>query len=166
MKKKTTTPAKSAKRFPRRPVMIVTAIAIVAIAAITVVSRQSASGKQTDGLGKVTTAMATAENARYTKVKVAAQDLPVDSQGKIRPLTSEEARQLADGLKKMLNKSTEGLVEEHNADGSVSLDLKDRFQNVTIARVNADGSVATTCVDNPKAAAKFYGIDPKLLENR
>lgn len=166
MKKKTTTSAKSVKRFPRRPVMIVTAIAIVAIAAITVVSRQSASGKQTDGLRKVTTAMATGESARYTKVKVAAQDLPVDSQGKIRPLTSEEAKQLADGLKKMLNKSTEGLVEEHNADGSVSMDLQDRFQNVTIARVNADGSVSTTCVDNPKAAAKFYGIDPRLLENR
>lgn len=166
MKKKTTTSAKSVKRFPRGPVMIVTAIAIVAIAAITVLSRQSASSKQTDGPRKVTTAMATGENARYTKVKVAAQDLPVDSQGKIRPLTSEEARQLADGLKKMLNKSTEGLVEEHNADGSVSMDLQDRFQNVTIARVNADGSVSTSCVDSPKAAAKFYGIDPRLLENR
>src|SRR6185503_2339700 len=109
MKKKKTKPAKaakSAKRFPRRPVMIVTAIAVVAIAAITVLSRQSASGK-------VTNAMTTADNVRYAKAKLAGQDLPVDAQGKIRPLTSDEARQMAEGLKGMLNKSTEGLVEEH-----------------------------------------------------
>jgi len=165
MKKKKTKPAKaakSAKRFPRRPVMpvmIVTAIAVVTIAAITVLSRQSASGK-------VTNAMTTADNVRYAKAKLAGQDLPVDAQGKIRPLTSDEARQMAEGLKGMLNKSTEGLVEEHNADGSVSLDLQGRFQNVIVARENQDGTLSQSCVDNPKAAGKFFGIDPKLLENR
>jgi len=73
---------------------------------------------------------------------------------------------MAEGLKGMLNKSTEGLVEEHNADGSVSLDLQGRFQNVIVARENQDGTLSQSCVDNPKAAGKFFGIDPKLLENR
>jgi hypothetical protein len=164
MKKKKTKPVKAAGRMPRRPLMIITAIAVVAIAAITVVSRQSAS--QAEGPGKVRNAMATAENAKYAKVKLAGQDLQVDSQGKIRPLTTEEAKQLADGLKTMLNKSTDGLVEEYNADGSVSVDLQGRFQNVVVARENQDGTVSTSCVDNPKAAGKFFGIDPKLLENR
>jgi hypothetical protein len=159
MKKKKTNPAKSARRFPRPPV-IITAIVVIAIAAITVVSRQSASG----GSQKATTPANTA-NKKYTTMKVAGQDVQVDSQtGQMKPLTPEEAKKLAEGLKGMLNKSTEGLTEEHNADGSVSMDLQGRFQNVTVARVNKDGTVTQSCVDNPKAAAAFFGIDPKLLE--
>ena len=52
---------------------------------------------------------------------------------------------------------------EH-ADGSVSINLEDRFQNVTVARVNKDGSLSQSCVDNPKAAGAFFGIDPKLID--
>ena len=107
--------------------------------------------------------MANADN-KHATVKVAGQDMPVDSQGQIRPLTPDEAKKMAEGLKGMLNKSTEGLVEEHNPDGSVSVDLQGRFQNVTVARVNQDGTVTQSCVDNPRAAAAFFGIDPKLLE--
>ena len=162
MKKKKTKPARSAKRFPRPAVMIVTAIAVVAIAAITVVSRQSDNSKQTNLPQPV---MANAPEKKFTTVKAASQDVPVDSQnGQIKPLTPEEAKRLAASLKGMLNKSTEGLVEEHNHDGSVSLDLKDRFQHVVVARVNKDGTVSKSCVDNPRAAANFFGIDPKLLE--
>lgn len=159
MNKKKTKLAKSAKRFPRLPVMIITGIAVLIIAAITVVSRQSANGPQ-----KLTTAMAHSEDNKYTKVRVAGQELQVDSQGKIKPLTPEEARKIADSLKGMLNKSADGLVAEHQADGSTSVDLQGRFQNVTVARVNEDGSVTQACVDSPRAAAAFFGIDPKLLQ--
>jgi len=158
MKKKKTNLAASARRFPRS-LLIVTAIAVVALAAMTVVSRQSAGG---NGPGKVTTAMANANNKNAT-VKVASQDMPVDSQGQIRPLTPDEAKKLAEGLNPMLNKSSEGLVEQHNADGSVEMDLQGRFQSVTVARVNKDGSVTQSCVDNPRAAGAFFGIDPKSI---
>lgn len=161
MKRKKAKSAKSAKRFPRALVTIITAIALLAVAAITVVSRQSTSGTEISGAQTVTTAA----DKRYTTVKVAGQDVQVDSEtGQMKPLTPEEAKKLADGLKGMLNKSTEGLVEEHNHDGSVSVDLQGRFQNVTVARVNKDGTVTQSCVDNPRAAAAFFGIDPKLLE--
>ena len=159
MKKKKANLAKSAKRFPRSPVLIITAIAVLTIAAITVVSRQSAA----KGPQKETTAMANADK-KFAPVKVAGQAVPVNSQGQIRPLTPEEAKQLADGLKDRLNKSSEGLVEEQHADGSVTVDLQGRFQSVTVARENQDGTVSTSCVDNPRAAAAFFGIDPKLLE--
>lgn len=163
MKKKKTKSAKIVNRFPRPPV--IAAIAVVAITAIIVVSRQSATGKQNDGPPKAATAVASAVGSKYMTVKVAGQDVQVDSQtGQIRPLTQEEAKKLADGLKGMLNKSTEGLVEEHNADGSVSMDLQGRFQNVVVARENKDGTVSTACIDNPGAAANFFGIDRKLLE--
>ena len=83
----------------------------------------------------------------------------------IQPLTPQEAEKLAAGLKPMLNQSTEGLVQVQHPDGSVSMDLDDRFQNVTVARVNKDGTVSQSCVDNPGAAGAFFGIDPKLIEN-
>jgi len=163
MKKKKTKLAKSAKRFPRLPVMIIAGIAVLTIAAITVVSRQSANGKETHG--KVTNTTADAATRNFTTVKVADQAAQVDGKGQIRPLTPEEAKKLADSLKGMLNKSSEGLVAEHNADGSVSMDLQDRFQSVTVARENADGTVTTACVDNPRAAGAFLGIDPKMLQH-
>jgi len=139
--------------------LIVAAIAILALAAMTVVSRQSGGS---NGPGKVTTAMANSDNKTAT-LKVVSQAMPVDSQGQIRPLTPDEAKKLAEGLKPMLNKSSEGLAEEHNADGSVEMDLQDRFQSVTVARVNKDGSVSQSCVDNPGAAGAFFGIDPKSI---
>jgi hypothetical protein len=165
MKQNKTKPAMSVRRFPRPPV-IITAIVVIAVAAITVVSRQPANGGETSQPQKATTtAPASAADKKYTTMKVAGQDVQVDSQtGQIKPLTPEQARKLAEGLKGMLNKSTEGLVEEHNHDGSVSVDLQGRFQNVTVARVNKDGTVTQSCVDNRRAAAAFFGIDPKLLE--
>ncbi|HEX7332382.1 MAG TPA: hypothetical protein VF290_12840 [Pyrinomonadaceae bacterium] len=154
---------KKTRKLLRPPVMIVTAIAVVSIAAITVASRQSASGTQVNAPQQVTTATA----RKYTTVKVAGQEVQIDSQtGQMKPLSPEDAKKLADGVKAMLNKnkSSEGLVEDHHHDGSVSVDLQGRFQNVTVARANKDGTVTTSCVDNPRAAAAFFGIDPKLLE--
>ena len=103
----------------------------------------------------------------YVTVKFAGQDVQVNSQtGQIKPLTPEEARTLAAGLKQMVNKSTEGLVQTHHGDGSVSVDMGERFRNVTVARVNKNGSVAQSCIDNPRAAGAFFGFDPKLIEGQ
>lgn len=81
------------------------------------------------------------------RVRVNAQTL---QQG---PLTQEQSRQLADALKD--NKSAEGLVEVRHGDGSVSMDLQGRFENVTLARKNDDGTITTACVDTPEAAEAF-----------
>jgi hypothetical protein len=160
MKNKKTKPAGAVKRFSRRPLMIVTAIALVAIAAITVVSRQSV--KQTNEVQAVSAATA---NVPAKHVQVASQDVPVNPQtAQIRPLTQEEAERLAREIKGMLSKSTDGLPQVKHEDGSTSMDLQGRFQNVTLARVNADGTVTHSCVDSPKAAAKFLGVDPRLVE--
>ncbi|HUS10657.1 MAG TPA: hypothetical protein VMZ30_09345 [Pyrinomonadaceae bacterium] len=83
--------------------------------------------------------------------------------GQIRPLTQEEAQKLAEGIKKLVNQSTDGLESVRHADGSVELALDGRFQNIAIARRNADGTLSESCVDNPKAAADFFGIDPQLV---
>jgi len=152
----TTTP-----RFGRlRLVIIVGIVLVFAVSAITVISRQRTGNKQP----AVAVAQSRTSPGNFVTVKVAGRDIQVDPQtGQIKPLTPEEAQRLAEGLKGMLNRSTEGLTPEQQADGSISMDLKGRFQNVTVARVNEDGSVTQSCVDNREAAANFFGIDPQLL---
>jgi len=94
----------------------------------------------------------------------AGAQLPLDSQtGQVRPLTQEEAQRLAEGIKQVLNQSTDGLQSVHHADGSVSVNLQGHFQNVAVMKRNDDGSLTESCVDNPKAAAVFFEIDPQLV---
>jgi hypothetical protein len=78
-------------------------------------------------------------------------------------LTPEEARTMANGLRPLVNDSTDGLVQVRHASGAVSLDLEGRFQDVILARKDANGKVTNGCVNNPEAAAAFLQIDPRLL---
>lgn len=90
----------------------------------------------------------------YVTVEVGGKKLKVNAQTLQQgPLTQDQSRQIADALEG--NKSTDGLVEVQGADGTVSVDLQDRFQNVMVARKNDDGSVSESCVDNPEAARAF-----------
>jgi hypothetical protein len=144
---------------------ILVALGVLVAGAATFVSRQSAAvkgSKQQETISVVSRK----PNKTYVTVKVAGQDVQIDPQtGDIQPLTPQEAEKLAAGLKPMLNRSTEGLTPMQHADGSKTVDLQGRFRNVTVARVNKDGSVTQSCVDNPRAAGAFFGIDPKLIES-
>lgn len=149
-----TKPAKKLRSL--RLVAILAAIAVIAIAAVTVVSRQKAKAEESHQHAPLA-----ASNAKnFATLKVGGQDITVDGRtGEIKPLTQEEAQAMVAGISKMVNQSTEGLAQVQNADGSVSLDLEDRFQNVTIARQNQDGTLSTACVDNTKSAARFFAVD-------
>ena len=91
---------------------------------------------------------------RFVTVEVGGKRLRVNAdtmqQG---PLSQEQAESIAEALKD--NKSTEGLVEVRHEDGSVEVNLGDRFQNVMLAKKNEDGSVSTACVDTAEAARAF-----------
>lgn len=165
MSKHRTRTVKSASRFPRLPLITVASLVILTIGAVTVLSRQSVKPiKANDQERRSSVADKSAKS--YVTVNVAGQDVQVDSQtGQIKPLSPQEADRLAQGLKQMIHPSAEGLVEVQHADGSASMDLEERFQNVTVARINEDGSISTSCVNNPRAAGKFLGIDPKLIKN-
>lgn len=144
---------------------VVVATILLAIAAITVISRQTAGVKASSGAERRSPVVNNADK-KFIKMNVAGQEVEVDSQtGRIKELTPEEAQKMAKGLKQLVNKSAEDLDEVHHPDGSVSLNLEGRFQNVTVAKVDEDGNLVTSCVDNPKAAGAFFGIDPKLIEN-
>jgi hypothetical protein len=107
-----------------------------------------------------------ASNTHRNYVTANAQGMVVvlDRQtGTTRALTAEEAQNLADGIKQLLDQSSDGLVQVQRADGSVSMDLQGRFQNVMLARKEDDGSISQACVDNAEDAAAFFEIDPNLL---
>jgi len=149
----------------RRRLLFVTAVAVVVVAtAITVISRQK--GRTTQAVVPEPAKAGAAPARTYVTRRVGNQDVQIDTQsGEVRPLTAQEAQKLANGLAPMLDDSADGLVPVKHADGSVSLDLQGRFQNVTVARFTAEGTLEQSCVDNPRAAAKFFRIDPKLIEN-
>jgi hypothetical protein len=146
---------------------VVAAAVILAIAAVTVVSRQYAGVQEpTEQERKAEMARKISEKKLVT-VEVGGQQVQVDSRtGQIEKLTPEEAQKMAAGLKQLINKSTDDREQVHHADGSVSVDLEDRFQNVTVAREDKDGNLVQSCVDNPKAAGAFFGIEPKQIENK
>ncbi len=152
---------------------VIVAAAILCIGAVTVVSRQTVKVKAASNAANNQNRRAQVANSadktnkNFVTVKVAGQDVQVDSQtGRMKELTPEEAQKMAAGLKQMVNRSTDGLVQVQHPDGSVSMDLEGRFQDVTVARVNKDGTVSQSCVNNPAAAGAFFGIDPKLIENQ
>lgn len=156
------------KRLRLSLTTVIVATAIIAIGAVTVVSRQAAKVKANDQeMRSLVANKADKTDGNFVTVKVAGQDVQVDPQtGRMQELTPEETQKMAAGLKQMVNQSTDGLVQVQHPDGSVSMDLEGRFQNVTVARVNKDGSVSQSCVNNPEAAGAFFGIDPKLIENQ
>ena len=150
-----------------RRLMFVAAVAVVlAATAITVISRQKGRNTTTEPAIREAGKTAVAPSRTYVTRRVGNQDIQIDTQsGEVRPLTAQEATKLANGLAPMLDDSADGVVPVKHADGSVSMDLQGRFQNVTVARITPEGTVEQSCVDNPRAAAKFFRIDPKLIEN-
>ena len=153
---------KTSKRNHVSLLIVAGVIAVVALGAVTVISRQKGHARVSNSPAE--SAATSKQQPNFITVKVGSRDVQVDPQtGQIKPLSPQEAQQLAEQLKGMFNKSTDDLEVVREADGSLSMDLQGRFQNVTVARTNADGSVTQSCVDNPEAAAQFFRIDPKLL---
>ena len=148
----------------RRLLFFVAVTVVVAATAITVISRQKVKTTQAPNREAGKTSASTTRT--FVTRRVGNQDILINPQtGEIKPLTPAEAQKLANGLAPMLDDSTDGLTQVQHSDGSVSMDLEGRFQSVTVARTKADGTIEQSCVDNPRAAAKFFRIDPKLIEN-
>ena len=130
-------------------------VAGVATAVATYASRNAAPR------GAARAAAATAQPADpFVTVEVGGKRVRVNAQTLQQgPLTQEQAQQLAEQLEG--NQETDGLVQEKRDDGTVSVDLQGRFQNVTLAKRNDDGSVSAACVDTPEAAGAFLNSREK-----
>ena len=143
-----------AKKFGRVHVFgIIAAIAVLVVGAVTVLSRQPVRVKEPT---KQETASVIPDQPKknYVTVEVGGKKLQLDAQTLQQgPLTQDQAQQISDALKD--NKSTDGLVQVQHPDGSVSVDLQGRFQNVVLAKRSDDGSISQACVDNSEAAYAF-----------
>jgi translation initiation factor 1 (eIF-1/SUI1) len=122
----------------------------VATAVVTYASRNAAPSKTERSAAPA----AVQSTDPYVTVEVGGRKMRVNAQTLQQgPLTQAESQKLADQLEG--NKATDGLVEEKHADGTVTVDLQGRFQNVVLAKRNDDGSVSAACVDTPEAAGSF-----------
>jgi hypothetical protein len=149
---------KSSRRI-RRLVLVTILVAVFALGATAAVSLRAGREQQST----LPAAAQTKDAGRNLNYRAGAP-IPLDPQtGQIRPLTQEEAQKLAAGIKELVNQSTDGLQQVRHADGSVSMDLQGRFQNIAVAKRADDGSLVQSCIDNPGAAAEFFGIDPQLV---
>ena len=137
---------------------IVVAMIVLAIGTVTVASRQRLS----NGIDKTTSAAA----GSGANLRVSPQGSALNTQIVQDDRTPAEAARLAAGLSQVIDQSTEGLVEIQHADGSVSMNLEDHFQNVTVARIDQRGNLAQSCVDNPQAAGAFFRLNPELIETQ
>jgi hypothetical protein len=125
----------------------------VATAAVTYASR-GASPRRVAPAAIATTTTTVRPADPYVTVEVGGRQVRVNAQILQQgPLTQEQSQEIADQLEG--NKATEGLVEEKHEDGTVTVDLQGRFQNVTLAKRNEDGTVTAACVDTPEAAGAF-----------
>lgn len=147
-------------RSRRFQILGIVAFVVVFAVAATAISMQASKG-ETPSVPQANSQNNSSRNALPLR---STQDGHSLTQSQIRPLTQQEAEQMAAGLKELVNQSTEGLKQVHHADGSVSMDLQGRFQSVTLAKKGDDGNVAQSCVDNPQAAAAFLGIDRELID--
>jgi hypothetical protein len=141
--------AKRARAF--RVGMLACALLLAGVAAYA--AKYNSRTSEPERAAVVQAAPAKAEG-NFVTVEVGGKKLRVNAQTLQQgPLTQEQSQQIADALEG--NKSTAGLVEVQHADGTVSMDLQGRFQNVTVAKKNDDGSVSAACVDTPEAARSF-----------
>jgi hypothetical protein len=112
------------------------------------------------GTGKLAVAQKSASSKTaadgYTYVPFAGQSVAIDHQtGKLRPPTPDEARQLGAALKNFLNRSDQGLTITTHPNGVQSVDLQGRFQSVSLAKINRDGSASEKCVTSMSEAQAF-----------
>ena len=63
---------------------------------------------------------------------------------------------LSPGEQRMLSRSTQGLTSRVLPNGTVALDLKGGFMNLSIATRNADGKMSMNCVDHPDQAEQHF----------
>lgn len=154
-----------ATRVSRRSLIgIAVAATILVIGVVTALSMRSGQTQKAKVVEEGKPQLAKQSSRNYVTSNAAGQTVVVDMQtGQVRKLTPEEAGRLAEGLKQLVNQSSEGLVQVKQADGSVSMDLQGRFQNVMLAKKEDDGTISTACVDNVDSAAAFFEIDPELV---
>jgi hypothetical protein len=87
------------------------------------------------------------------KDQAAGQQAAVDAKtGKLRQPTPDEEKELNEAMKKLFDRQPEGLKTTYFADGTVMVALPEAFMEVSVIKINPDGSQSVECVTGMKAA--------------
>ena len=160
--------SKSSRRYSWQLLIGVAAATLLLVGVVSAVSMQGeptilkaqVQGRKSD----VSNQSGKGNSRNYVTTNAAGQPVVQDRQtGAVRPLTRQEAETLAQGIRELVKPTDEGLVQVRHANGMVSMDLQGHYQNVSVARIEADGSVSQSCVNDLESAASFFDIDPALL---
>jgi len=92
-------------------------------------------------------------------VSAVAQTAAAEREGKanvsVRPPTPQELKALSDAMAASTSEEDKDLVVVQHKNGMQSVDLKGRFQSLTVAKRNSDGSVAVKCIDSADQGTHF-----------
>ena len=75
------------------------------------------------------------------------------------PTQDKKDRELARTIRELTNRTDDGLSETILPDGSVSVDLEGRFQNVMLSKLDRNGEPIAACVTSLDEANHFFGKD-------
>jgi hypothetical protein len=75
-----------------------------------------------------------------------------DKTRKLEPTDQDEANALNEALKNLFERRTEDLKTTYMADGTVMVELGEEFMEVSVIKINPDGSKSVECVTGMKAA--------------
>jgi len=85
------------------------------------------------------------------------------SADKLRPKivesTGEDDKKLASLIRTLTNRSADGLRKQKLSDGSLTMNVDGRFQNLMVAKLESDGSVGSACVSGIEEADSFFDRD-------
>jgi hypothetical protein len=88
-----------------------------------------------------------------TVVKLAGKKLRVDKNGRLRPISTEEAREMVSTLTAMTERHEVRTVTESSGGQLVELA---GFDHVVVGRPNGDGTVDVRCVSSVDEAVSFF----------
>ncbi|MEO8650299.1 MAG: hypothetical protein ABI539_14130, partial [Acidobacteriota bacterium] len=74
------------------------------------------------------------------------------------PSVDQDAN-LAKDIRRVTNRSSDGLVQQRLKNGMVKIDLKGRFQNAALVRMGDSGQAENACITDISEANAFFGRD-------
>ena len=88
--------------------------------------------------------------------------------GRLGRPTIEQLLELNLQERNAVSRSLDGLLQVRHPDGSVSVDLRGRFQELAVARIGADGKPVLRCVEDPVSMRRALSPAPAVpaLEER
>jgi len=103
-------------------------------------------------------ALAPASTFAQQAAKGPTSDEPGET-SRLRSPTAQESQALLKKMEAFVNQSDQGLRATTKPDGTETVHLQDRFQSVTMARME-NGKVTTRCVTNAAEAESFLSGQP------